>query len=271
MKIKNLLILCLMGLSCQQASAQFDNILNKLERTAKSSMTKATKNAGKSAIDAASKEAKKIQRSKAEVHTWTYGDHTYTMKGTLTADKYNKDAFGVVTFTNIPSDYTEFEALYNEFFGRTPYGTVAMMTMAMEMYARDRKMGRKCIELVNYKSNVSSVIRRLNDKFGAQPGDSYGQRYLPAAVLEGATPNNAYCPNRPYTINMEASVNKHQELQISGSGTVMYVYVIGGGWDSVKRSVELIRETDQEYYQIFNCPTLYISCKQIRGTWGGLE
>lgn len=226
-----------MGLSCQQASAQFDNILNKLERTAKSSMTKATKNAGKSAIDAASKEAKKIQRSKAEVHTWTYGDHTYTMKGTLTADKYNKDAFGVVTFTNIPSDYTEFEALYNEFFGRTPYGTVAMMTMAMEMYARD----------------------------------SYGQRYLPAAVLEGATPNNAYCPNRPYTINMEASVNKHQELQISGSGTVMYVYVVGGGWDSVKRSVELIRETDQEYYQIFNCPTLYISCKQIRGTWGGLE
>lgn len=27
-------------------------------------------------------------------------------------------------------------------------------------------------------------------------------------------------------------LNKHQELQIVGSGTVMYIYIIGGGWDT---------------------------------------
>ena len=30
---------------------------------------------------------------------------------------------------------------------------------------------------------------------------------------------------------MKASVNKHQSLQISGSGTVVYIYVMGKGWE----------------------------------------
>ena len=62
-----------------------------------------------------------------EQKTWTYGDHTYTQKGTLTAQKYDGKAKGVVTFTNVPSDYEEFEALYTEFLGKTPHGTAAMM------------------------------------------------------------------------------------------------------------------------------------------------
>ena len=43
---------------------------------------------------------------------WTYGDHTYTVKGDLTAEEYNSSATGIVTFTNVPTDYEEFEALY---------------------------------------------------------------------------------------------------------------------------------------------------------------
>ena len=101
-----------------------------------------------------------------ELKTWTYGGHTYTQKGTLTAKQYDKNAKGVVTFTNIPSDYEEFEALYTQFLGKTPHGTAAMMVMAMEIYGRDRKVGRQCIELINYPSNVNSVISILNDKYG---------------------------------------------------------------------------------------------------------
>ena len=206
-----------------------------------------------------------------KVKTWTYGDHTYTMKGNLTADKYQKSATGEVTFTNIPSNCEEFEALYKEFLGLTPHGVAALMPMAMEMYARDREVGKKCIELICYKSNVSSVIPRLKDKFGAVPDDSYSQRYLPAAVLKGATAQNGYTPQKPYTVEMRASVNKHQELQIVGSGTVMYIYIIGGGWDTRQRGVELIREPGCQLYQVFNCPSLYTGCRQIQGTWGGLE
>lgn len=206
-----------------------------------------------------------------ELKTWTYGDHTYTMVGNLTAKEYKRTAKGTVTFTNIPSDYEEFESIYTNFLGKTPHGTAAMMTMAMEIYARDRAVGRKCIELINYPSNVNSVIPRLNDKFGATPGDSYGQRYLPAAVLKGATPENGYQPQTPYTMEMKASVNKHQELQIVGSGRVVYLYVMGKGWDTEQRSVEIIRQPGNKLYQVFNCPALYTQCKQIRGTWNGLE
>ena len=192
-------------------------------------------------------------QAQTELKTWTYGGHTYTQKGTLTAKEYDKKATGVVTFTNVPSDYEEFESLYTNFLGKTPHGTAAMMVMAMEIYGRDRKVGRQCIELINYPSNVNSVISILNDKYGssqyAPANDSYHQRYLPAAVLKGATPQNGYRPQEPYTIEMKASVNKHQELQIVGSGRVMYVYVMGKGWDTEQRSVEIIRQPNQPLYK----------------------
>ena len=211
----------------------------------------------------------------AEQKSWTYAGHTYTQQGTLTAKEYDRNATGIVTFTNIPSDYEEFEALYTQFLGKTPHGTAAMMVMAMEIYGRDRAMGKKCIELINYPSNVSSVIPRLNDKYGtsayAPENDSYHQRYLPAAVLKGATPENSYRPQEPYTIEMKASVNKHQELQITGPGRVMYIYVMGKGWDTEQRSVEIIREPKQPLYKIFNCPALYTQCKTIHDSWQGLK
>ena len=211
----------------------------------------------------------------AEQKTWTYGNHTYTQQGTLTAKEYDRNATGIVTFTNIPSDYEEFEALYTQFLGKTPHGTAAMMVMAMEIYGRDRAMGKECIKLINYPSNVNSVIPRLNDKYGtsayAPENDSYNQRYLPAAVLKGATPENGYCPQEPYTIEMKASVNQHQELQITGPGRVMYIYMMGKGWDTEQRSVEIIRQPKQPLYKIFNCPALYTQCKTIHGTWQGLK
>jgi hypothetical protein len=213
--------------------------------------------------------------AQAELKTWTYGGHTYTQKGTLTAKHYDKKATGVVTFTNVPSDYEEFETVYKQFLGKTPHGTAAMMVMAMEIYGRDREVGKQCIELINYPSNVNSVISRLKDKYGtsayAPENDSYNQRYLPAAVLKGATPQNGYRPQRPYTVEMKASVNKHQDLQFSGEGRVVYLYIMGDGWDTHQRSVEIILQPDKKLHQVFNCPSLYTQCKAIRGEWKGLK
>ena len=207
--------------------------------------------------------------------TWTYGGHKYTMKGNLTAEVYNQQATGMVTFTHVPANYEEFEALYKQFLGKTPHGTAAMMPMAMEIYGRDREEGLRCIQLINWPSNVNSVVSQLKQKYGtsayAPANDGYHQRYLPAAVLKGATPENGYTPKQPYTVEMKASVNKHQELQISGSGRVMYIYMMGGGWDTHQRSVEIIKQPNSELHQVFNCPSLYTQCKQIRGQWPGLK
>lgn len=207
--------------------------------------------------------------------TFTYGTHTYTMVGTLNAETYDGNATGMVTFTHIPADFAEFEAVYTQFLGMTPHGAAAMMPMAMELYRRDREIGLQCLKLLCYPSNVNSVTSILNTKFGptkfAPSNDPYLQPYLPAAVLKGATPDNGYTPQRPYTVEMRASVNKHQDLQFAGSGRVVYLYVMGKGWDTEQRQVEVIQQPGSLLCQVFNCPSLYTQCKQIKGQWKGLE
>ena len=158
--------------------------------------------------------------------TFNYGQHTYAMRGTLNIDRYDQQATGEVTFTHVPADFAEFETVYKQFLGKTPHGTAAMMPMAMELYGRDRALGLQCLQLICYPSNVSSVTSILDTKYKASSqspdNDPYIQRYLPAAVLKGATPDNAYSPQEPYTVEMKASVNSHKQMQLVGSGTVIH-------------------------------------------------
>ena len=244
--------------------------------------TSPKKDAKNNAFSATEEEAETIESeipqeadSQDKQTTFTYGSHAYTMTGTLNAEAYDEKATGMVTFTNIPADYDEFEAVYTKFLGKTPHGAAAMMPMAMELYRRDRNTGLQCINLLCYPTNVNSVTSILNTKFGpskhAPSNDPYLQPYLPAAVLKGASPDNGYTPQKPYTVEMKASVNKHQELQITGAGRVVYLYVMGKGWDTEQRQVEVVRLPDSQLHQVFNCPSLYTQCKQIKGQWKGLE
>ena len=69
-----------------------------------------------------------------------------------------------VTFTNIPSGYTEFEAVYNNLLGKSIQGTAAMVPMAIEMYARDAALGERCLNLLcNAPTTVSEMIRILKN------------------------------------------------------------------------------------------------------------
>lgn len=225
--------------------------------------------------------AEAVEASEAETTveltdtTMTYGSHRYTMTGNLTAEQYNREAWGRVTFTNVPTDYEEFERVYSEFLGKTPHGTAAMMPMAMAMYGRDRDLGERCIRLINYDSNVSSVLSQLRQKFTpskhAPANDTYIQPYLPAAVLKGATPENGYTPSEPYTVEMTASINQHSDLKISGKGRVVYLYILGDGWDTKKRQVEVLQPGNNALHKVFNCPSLYTQCKTIDGEWKGLR
>lgn len=250
------------------ANAQIKGLINRgkydLEQKAKREVKKEAKEQGMNALT----------KTAGKESSFSANGHTYTMKGTLSIQMYNPAATGMVTFTNVPSNYEEFEQVYTQFLGKTPYGTAAMMPMAMAIYGRNRAEGEKCIRLINYSSNVNSVLSQLKEKFGtsqyAPENDSYHQPYLPAAVLEGATPENAYSPKTPYTVNMRASVNKHQDMQMY-DGRVMYIYMMGKGWDTEQRSVEIIQVNEGDLFKVFNCPSLYTQCKRIKGTWGGLK
>lgn len=223
--------------------------------------------AGLSSAGQMNAEGGNAEEAKVNGNTVVYGSHSYTVKGSIANGET------AMTFTNVPANYAEFEAVYHALLGKSIEGTVGMIPMVMEVYARDKAEGEKCIELLCGEENTSTMIRSLQSKFSAtsaNANDPYLRRYLPAALLAGATAENGYAPTMPYTVNMKQSVNKPQPL--TGKGMVTYVYILApGGWDTAQRSVEILKRKDSEYHTVFNCPAVYTQCKEIEGTWNGLK
>ncbi len=211
-------------------------------------------------------------------NTLTYGDHTYTVSGEITYDQtYYDTPTAFVTFTNIPSGVTEFKAVYDNLLGLSPQGAAAMVPMAIEIYARDANVGEQCFNvLCNSSSTVAGIVRILKTKFNysqySPENDQYVQRYLPAALLKGASYTNGYKPEEPYTVKMSGNPNGIQDAPLTG-GTVHYTYILtDGGWDSFQRGVEIFQPYGSNKYQVFNCPSTYTQCRNIQnGPWAGLK
>lgn len=214
-------------------------------------------------------------------NTLSYGSHTYTIEGDLDATgligRYDSPTTSV-SFTNIPSGYNEFSAVYNGLLGKSIQGTAAMIPMAIEIYAREPYTGERCLELLCYdKSTVKEILSVLKERFRKNEyggeNDPYIQRYLSAALLKGATPKNAYRPSEPYMVEMCPSVNKPQSIS---SGIDNFVYILCKGWDTggynyAQRQVEIIQPKGGGLYKVFSCPSTYVQCKEIVGTWKGLK
>ncbi len=240
-----------------------------------SSCNNTTSNAQAMNVNAEASESQVSAEATNEVvvrnNTITYGTHKYTVSGEFNKPGAVPTAF--VTFTNIPSDYKEFEAVYNGLLGKSIQGTAAMIPMAIEMYARDAAVGEKCFQLLcNSSSTVSGIIRILKTKLKpssyAPDNDPYLQRYMAAALLKGANAANAYTPDKPYTVEMAASPNGVH--QVTG-GTDTFIYIIADGWDTRQRGVEIFLADGSDLYKVYNCPSCYTQCKNIKGTWGGLD
>ena len=216
-----------------------------------------------------------------EGNTLTYGSHSYSVEGDLDATgmtgRYDTPTASV-SFTNIPSGYNEFKAVYNGLLGNSIQGTAAMIPMAIEIYARNSYTGERCLKLLCHdESTVKEILSVLKERFKINEyggeNDPYIQRYLPAALLKGATPKNAYRPSEPYMVEMCPSVNKPQSIS---SGIDNFVYILCKGWDTggynyAQRQVEIIQPKGGGLYKVFSCPSTYVQCKEIVGTWKGLK
>lgn len=215
-------------------------------------------------------------------NTLTYGSHKYTINAEIDLETTEfKEATASVSFTHIPSGLTEFTAVYANLLGKSIVGTAAMIPMAMEIYARDPKTGAECLGLLcNGKATANEIIAELKNKYipteYAGADDPYLQRYLPAALLKGATNTNAYKPDTPYTVEMTMSPNGVKEAELSG-GVVIYTYILtSGGWDTYQRGVDIFFDNSAnnnpyEVFKVFSCPSCYTQCKTIQGTWAGLK
>lgn len=211
-------------------------------------------------------------------NTLTYGQHSYTVNGDINFSATDhRTPTATVAFTHFPADYEEFAAAYNELLGKSMQGAAAMVPMAIELYARDAGEGERALQLLcNSSSTVSGIVRILKTKLVpsqyAPKDDPYLQRYMAAALLKGATADNAYTPQEPYTVELCASVNKPQRSTLNNPpSTVYYLYIIAHGWDTFQRAVDVSQADGSDLYKVFNCPSCYTQCKNIRGDWPGLK
>ncbi len=191
----------------------------------------------------------------------TVNGHTYSVR--------RSGSSVLVSFSNIPSDVAEFTQVYQDLLGKSEYTVPALIPMALEIYARNAQEGEKCIEVFCNYAAKQEMKRTLKDKFG-RPNDSYCQRYLPAALLQGASNLNAYTPSTPYTVCIEHT-NKADEESDMYSGTFYNLMILADGWDTRERNVQVFKPFDKELYLINGCPATYMQCKPIRGTWPGLK
>ena len=214
-------------------------------------------------------------------NTLKYGEHSYTLDGAIAFDyapgEYKQKVEATVTFTNIPSGYNEFQAVYEGLLGKSLAGTVAMVPMAMEIYARNSMTGERCLRLLCKDQGVADQVAqllksRIIPSSASGANDDYLQRYLPAASLKGASYENAYAPLEPYTVEMGAQPNLPQESKFSPYGTVFYTYIYADGWDTRARGVDVFLPKGEEFYKIQGCSSCLTQCKTIfNGTWGGLK
>ena len=121
-----------------------------------------------------------------------------------------------IVFERMPQTLAEFCALPQAAM-ETPFDTAALFVAAM------------CV----YPSNVTEALAMVNYLKGPQPLSGYdnqfladrmrGKDYLPHSFFAGATPNNNYTPNRPYTITVSENPYSYHEqgyakLVIQSSG-----------------------------------------------------
>ena len=195
-------------------------------------------------IDKVKDEEKAEAKTEAKAETFSINGHNYTVRK-------DEDAV-LVSFTNIPSDAEELKQVYRNLLGKSEYTVPALIPMAMEIYARDRQEGEKCFAAFCSSLAVSEILRILKEKFG-RPNDSYCQRYLPAALLQGASNMNAYTPNTPYTVRIEHAANADTESAMY-NGKYFFLVIIADGWDTRQRGVQVLKTYDNDFYVVNGCP-----------------
>ena len=208
--------------------------------------------------------------SKNEPEPKPEGVFVVTTSGTISHETFNAGQSATVSFSRFPASVNEFRAAQQQI-GGEPQGAVALQLMAAEMYRRNANRGTQCIELCNVKSNIELQMSRWRQLFDLKDETQYARPYQIAAFLRGATPDNDYTPNEPYTVEVRVS-NSHPYTQetMLYNATVITLEVLTKGKDSGAERVEVIKPgkcndfpNGSAYFLIHNCPGLYSQVRQI--------
>lgn len=166
------------------------------------------------------------------------GDIEVSMSGSINHTTYTDGESATVTFSRIPRSIEEFKKV-REQIGTEPHGAVALQLMACEMFHRDHKIGKQAFDLNNVLSNALQVADRMKDLFDGDPKSN--RPYLVAAFLKGATPENGYNPDKPYTVEIVVDKGRKYGYIRDYQAPVLHLMVLTRGDSGGKRHISVVR------------------------------
>ena len=140
------------------------------------------------------------------------------------------------TFNALPESLAELQALPEAELD-TPFKTAALAVCAICAYAADKQIGTEMLNWLRGPRPLSGVdISFLNDRFRD------GKTYVPFSYFKGATPDNDYTPDEPYTLTI--FTNPYSDANPG----YMKLFLESGGADNPREIVLRQRGSDGKWF-----------------------
>lgn len=139
------------------------------------------------------------------------------------------------TFSALPESLAQLQALPEAALS-SPFQTAALTVCALCAYAADKQIGTEMLNWLRGPRPLNGQdISFLNDRFRD------GKTYLPFSYFAGATPENNYTPQEPFTLFIESN-----HLSAAEQG-YQKLFIPCGGADS-PRPIKLRRKGDGRWF-----------------------
>ncbi|MCR5595563.1 MAG: hypothetical protein K6G12_06930 [Lachnospiraceae bacterium] len=131
-----------------------------------------------------------------------------------------------IVLSSLPTTLSQMQAM-PEAALTDPYATAALTVVALNEYSIDKEIGKQMLDLLNGPDNVSNFDEQFMKDRAMD-----GHDYIARSYFKGATPDNNYTPDKPYTVKiMENSHSRDSEGYL-----ILWIY--SGGADS-PREIQL--------------------------------
>ena len=140
----------------------------------------------------------------------------------------------VFTFTALPENLAELQALPEAKLD-SPSKTAALTVVALCVYAADKNIGIEMLNFLKGPRPLSNMeIQFIDDRLRD------GKTYVPFSYFKGATPENDYTPDTPYSVTVESNVYS------DANQGYMKLLIRSGGADT-PREVQLRMKGDGQW------------------------
>lgn len=131
----------------------------------------------------------------------------------------------VFTFARLPESLSELQALPEAAFD-SPFKTAALTIVALCVYAADKNIGIEMLNFLKGPRPLSNLeIQFIDDRLRD------GKTYVPFSYFKGATPENNYTPDTPYSVTVESNAYS------DANKGYMKLLIRSGGADSPREVV----------------------------------